>query len=54
MDKIDFDPTTNPAVISLIEQEDGNWKGYTQKHGTLVEVRQGDPNTVLQLLITHE
>ena len=51
--KIDFDPNTNANVISIIKQPDGNWIGYTQKNGKTIEVRQGDPGTVLQLLITH-
>lgn len=51
--QINFDPTTNDKVISIILQEDGNYKGYTQKFGKLVEVRAGDPQTVLVMLITH-
>ena len=53
-DTIDFDPKTNHDAISLVKQPDGNWKGYMTKHGKFIEVRQSDPNTVLQLLITHE
>lgn len=49
----DFDPKTNANVISIVKQEDGNYKGYMQKNGAFIEVRQSDPNTVLQALITH-
>jgi hypothetical protein len=51
---MDYDPNTNPDVISIIRQPDGNYIGYTQKNGKLIQVRQGDPATVLTLLITHE
>lgn len=53
MDTINFDPSTNPDVISIIKQPDGNYIGYAQRHGKLVIERQGDPSTVLTLLITH-
>lgn len=36
-------------AIVLIEQEDGNWKGWYKDH----EVRDIDPNTVLVRLLTH-
>lgn len=52
--KIVWNPQRNPDVISIVKQPDGNYKGYMQKNGTLIEVRQGDPGTVLQMLITHE
>lgn len=51
--EIEYNPEKNPNVISLIKQEDGNWKGYTQKFGKMVEVRDIGPETVLQLLLTH-
>ncbi len=53
-EEIDFNPTTNPNVMTLVRQKDGNWKGYMQKFGTLVEVRDIDPQTVVVRLITHE
>lgn len=37
--------------IFLQEQEDGNWKGWMNKNGTIHEERQGDPETVLKLLL---
>jgi hypothetical protein len=49
----EFSPYTNDRAISLIRQDDGNWVGYISKFGKVVKVRQGDPTTVLQLLITH-
>lgn len=49
-----FNPSKNPKAISVIQQEDGNYIGSMWKIDHFVEVRQGDPNTVLSLLITHE
>lgn len=55
-----FDPSLNHNVISLIKQEDGNWKGYMFKNGNgvqpdgVIEVRDIGPETVLQLLLTHD
>ena len=40
--------------ITIEEQEDGNWKGYMNKNGEDIEVRAGDPQTVLVMLLTHE
>lgn len=51
--KIVWNPQRNHDAITLIKQPDGNWRGFTVKGGTFVQVRQGDPGTVLQLLITH-
>ena len=51
---MNHDPNTNPNAISIIKQEDGNYIGQTQKFGMLVEVRAGDPQTVLTLLLTHD
>lgn len=48
-----FNPSKNHEAISIIRQEDGNYKGYMFKNGKLIEVREGDPNTVLNMLITH-
>ena len=50
---IDHNPTTNPDAISIIKQPDGNYIGYMKKNGKVVEARQGDPQTVLVMLITH-
>lgn len=51
--KIEYNPEKNPNVISIIRQEDGNYKGYTQKNGKLIEVREGTPHDVIVALITH-
>ena len=51
--EIDFNPNTNEKVFSIIKQDDGNYIGYTKKNGVLIRERQGDPMTVLGLLITH-
>lgn len=49
---IEFSPVKNDKAISIIQQEDGNWKGWMTKNGKLIQARQGDPNTVLNLLLT--
>jgi hypothetical protein len=49
-----FDPNCNPKAFSLIEQPDGNWKGWRNIRGKVVEVRDYDPVIVLTRLITHE
>ena len=49
---IEYSPEKNDNVITIIKQPDGNYKGYMQKNGKFIEVRQGDPNTVLQMLLT--
>lgn len=52
--KMDCNPITNKDSIVLIKQEDGNWRGFMNRGGKLIQDRQSDPNTVLALLITHE
>lgn len=49
----EFNPAINEKAISIIEQSDGNWKGFAKNRGKLVSVRAGDPATVLTQLITH-
>lgn len=51
---IDYSPATNPKAIALIEQADGNWKGYKQINGKLEEVRMVSPEYCLQALQTHQ
>lgn len=46
-------PTTEGTYF-IIRQKDGNYVGYTYKAGKLIDARQGDPQTVLTMLITHE
>lgn len=50
----EFDPSTNPKAISIIEQPDGNWMGWTQRFGKLIEVREISPNDCLVKLLTHD
>lgn len=45
---------TPEGTYLIVLQPDGNYKGYTTKHGKPVEVRAIGPETVLQLLLTHE
>jgi hypothetical protein len=52
--EIDFNPITNKDAIVLIKQPDGNWRGFMSKNGNLIQERQGDPNSVMLSLITHE
>lgn len=47
-----YSPEKNMGVISLIRQEDGNWKGYMQKNGKLIESREIDPTYALQAVMT--
>lgn len=49
-----YDPKKNPNAISIIKQPDGNYKGSMQKNGSLIEVREVGPETVVQQLITKE
>ena len=44
----------NAKLILLEQQEDGNWRGAMVKNGKVIEVRAIGPETVLQLLLTHE
>lgn len=50
----DYNPETNADAISLIKQKDGNWKGWKQVNGKLVEVRDIAPDIVLGRLLTHD
>ena len=54
MEDKDFNPYKNPGVISLVKQSDGNWKGYYQKYGKTLEVREIKPEDCLSKLLTHE
>lgn len=38
----------------IIKQQDGNYIGYTFKGAKVVDARQGDPQTVLTMLLTHD
>lgn len=50
---MDYNPETNPNIIVLEKQTDGNWIGKTQKFGAVVEVREAKPEDCLTKLITH-
>ena len=50
--QIEYDPEKNHKAISIIEQEDGNWKGWMWRWGKLIEVRDVSPSAVLVTLLT--
>lgn len=54
MEQPNYNPEENPKAISIIQQEDGNWKGYMQKFDKLIVVRDYDPQIVLQKLLTSD
>lgn len=47
-----YNPHINQKAISIILQEDGNWKGEMFKFGRIIKARTNDPQTVLTALIT--
>lgn len=49
-----YNPFKNPDAISIVKQVDGNWIGWTQKNGKVVQAREVGPETVLQKLLTHD
>ena len=53
MESIEHNPTKNHKAISIILQEDGNYKAYAHKNDKDIEVRGVDPNTVLNMILTH-
>ena len=53
MNKIEEFVKKNSNAIVIEKQEDGNWKGWITKFGKVIEVRAIGPETVLQLLLTH-
>lgn len=52
LEKTEFSPLKNHDAISVIKQPDGNWGGTMVKDGKIVQIRQGDPLTVVGLLLT--
>ncbi|MDE2015909.1 MAG: hypothetical protein KGI72_05300 [Patescibacteria group bacterium] len=48
-----YNPFLNPDAIVIVKQADGNYKGWANRFGKVVEERQFDPLVVLQLLLTH-
>lgn len=49
----EFNPSKNPKAISIVQQEDGNYKGYAFKFGKIITVREVKPEDALVMLITH-
>lgn len=47
------DETKLPMII-LFQDIDGNWRGGMHKEGKEIYVRAIGPETVLQLLLTHD
>lgn len=50
--KIKGNPLQNKNAILIVKDKDGNYRGFMQKNGQLVQARQSDPGIVLQMLIT--
>lgn len=46
--------TKDDKIFMLFQDLDGNWRGATTKEENFVNVRAGDPNTVLTMLLTHD
>lgn len=49
-----YDPYKNPRMISIWEDEDGNWKGVMRKNGKVVHSREQKPEDALVKLLTHD
>lgn len=49
-----YNPEKNPKAISIVQEEDGNWRGKINRKGIVLESRNNDPQTVLMELITHD
>ncbi len=41
-------------AIYLMKDVDGNWRGFMQKNGKLIEERQINPEYTLQALLTND
>lgn len=52
--KVKWNPSINKDAITIIKQPDGNYRAFMWLHGKLTQIRAGDPNTALNMLITHE
>ena len=50
---IEHDPERNPKAISIIQDPDGNWRGWMQKYGKIIKAREISPEAVLQSLLTN-
>lgn len=49
-----FDPWMNSKAIAMVQDKDGNWRGWMQRFGNVVEIRDIGPETVLQRLLTSD
>jgi hypothetical protein len=54
MEDKEFNPEINPNVIVIEKQEDGNYKGWMQKYGKVIEAREIKPEDVLVKLLTND
>lgn len=45
--------TTDENTIIIQRQPDGNWKGFAKKFNKHIEVREINPETCLQMILTH-
>lgn len=41
-------------IYIITRENDGNWKGITEKFGKIITVRDVNPESVLSQLITHD
>lgn len=39
-------------AIIIFQDTDGNYRGMAHKNGQFIQAREGDPNTVVTMLIT--
>lgn len=46
--------TDKKTLIAIFQDTDGNWRGAKKIGNTEVYARQSGPETVLQLLLTHD
>lgn len=53
-DDVYYNPSKNHDAICIVKQSDGNYIGEMFKNGKMITARQGDPATVLTMIITHE
>ena len=48
----EFNPYKNDKAISIIQQADGNFRGWAQKNGKMIDVREIKPEDCLGQLLT--
>lgn len=49
-----FNPRKNSVAISIVKQEDGNYKLWGQRNGRIIELRAGKPEDVLGEFLTSQ